>query len=77
LCGVVRTVKLRKVDECSVSCVQARDDSYVRGVTKKSKLKNHWEDLDVSGRIILKCTSVKCGLENVDWIQLLQDMDHW
>jgi hypothetical protein len=39
--------------------------SCVRGemrVTKKSKLKNHQEDLGVSGRIILKCISVKYGL---------------
>ena len=39
-----------------------RDKSYVGGVIKKSKLKNHWEDLGENGRVILKCISVKYGL---------------
>lgn len=49
----------------------------VRDVIKKSKLKNHWKDPDVSGRKILKYISVKYCFENVDWIQLLQDVDQW
>ena len=44
--------------ECCVSCAWG-EMRVVRDVIKKSKLKNHWEDLDVSGGKIFKYISVK------------------
>jgi hypothetical protein len=37
---------------------------------------NHFEDLGVDGRIILKCTFKK-GDEGMEWIDLAQDRDTW
>ena len=38
--------------------------------------RDHLEDLDVDGRMILKCTFKKWD-GGMDWIQLAQDRDRW
>jgi hypothetical protein len=41
------------------------------------KGRDHAEDLDINGKIILEWILEKLGRENVDWIHLSQDRDHW
>ena len=37
--------------------------------------KNHWGDLDVDGRIILRWIFGKWGV--ADWMEMAQDRDRW
>jgi hypothetical protein len=46
-------------------------------LVKTPEEKDHWEDLDVGGRIILKQTFRKIGWGGMDWIDLAQDRSHW
>jgi hypothetical protein len=41
------------------------------------KERNHWEDQDVGGWTILKWILQKLGWGGMDWIDLVQDRDHW
>jgi hypothetical protein len=41
----------------------------------KSEGKDHLEDLDIGGRIILEWISDRMG--GIDWIDLAQDRDQW
>jgi hypothetical protein len=40
------------------------------------KERDHWEDLNIGGRIILRWIS-EIGWGGMDWIDLAQDRDQW
>jgi len=37
------------------------------------KVRNHWEDLGVGGRITLRWTFRELGIDGANWIRLAQD----
>ena len=39
--------------------------------------RDHWEDPDIDGRIILKWIFRKWDVGGMDWIELVQDRDRW
>jgi hypothetical protein len=45
--------------------------------TKLQKERAHLGDIGVGGRIIVLCILREIGSEIVEWIQLVQDRDHW
>jgi hypothetical protein len=44
---------------------------------ESQKERDHWEDQDVGGWIILKLILREMGWGGVDWIDLVQDRDQW
>jgi hypothetical protein len=42
---------------------------------ESQKIRDHWEDKEVSGWIILKWILERC--DGMDWIDLAQDRDQW
>jgi hypothetical protein len=42
---------------------------------ESQKVRDHWEDLDVGGWTILKCTLER--QDGMDWIDVAQDRDQW
>jgi len=38
--------------------------------------RDHWEDLDVDGRKLLKCNIQEVGWD-MDWMEMAQDRDRW
>jgi hypothetical protein len=47
------------------------DRSAYKILMRKAEGRDHWKDLDLNGRIILK------GWSNVDWVHLSRDRDQW
>jgi hypothetical protein len=43
---------------------------------ESQEVRDHWEDQDVGGWIILKCIG-EIGWDGMDWIDLAQDWDRW
>jgi hypothetical protein len=43
----------------------------------KPEGKDHWEDLYIGEKIILKCIFREIGWGGVDWIDLAEDRDQW
>jgi hypothetical protein len=43
----------------------------------KLKERDHLEDPDIDGRIILRCIFRKWDVGGMDWIELAQDRDRW
>jgi hypothetical protein len=41
------------------------------------KVRDHWEDLGVGGRITLRWTWGRLGVDGANWIQLAQDRVQW
>jgi hypothetical protein len=41
------------------------------------KVRDHWEDLDVGGRITLRLDLRETGIYGANWIQLAQDRIRW
>jgi hypothetical protein len=39
--------------------------------------RDHWEDRDVDGRIILRWIFKEVACGGMDWIDLVQDMERW
>ena len=48
-----------------------------RVLVEKPEGKNHWGDLGVDGRIILRWIFRKLVVGSMDWIELVQDRDRW
>jgi hypothetical protein len=44
---------------------------------ESQKERDHWEDQDVGGWIILKWISREIGWDGVGWIDMAQDRDQW
>jgi hypothetical protein len=42
-----------------------------------SKARDHWEDLGVGGRVTLRRTLERLGVDEANWILLAQDRVQW
>ena len=55
-----------------------KKEKCIQGLSgEKRKERDHFGDLGIGGRIILKWMFNEIGLEGVDWINLAQIRDKW
>jgi hypothetical protein len=57
--------------------MHGREAEYIQVLMERHKERDHKEDLDVGGRIILKMDLRRTGWSGMDWIHPAQDRDQW
>jgi hypothetical protein len=75
--SIIRMIKSRRLRWAGHVSGMERKGMH-KGVRWESqKERDHWEDLEVGGRIILRWLLREIGCGGMDWIDLAQDKDQW
>ena len=60
-----------------VACIEESRGVYMVLVGKNLSEKDHLEDPDIDGRIILRTYLQEMGCEGMEWIDVAHDRDRW